>query len=58
MQKGKIIENIKFLIEQYKKELGLLLLHPEDYPWELKEEYENIIIELRFILKLEGIDYE
>ena len=58
MQKGKIIENIKFLIEQYKKELDFLLSHPEDYSWELEEEYENIIIELKYILELEGVDYE
>ncbi len=58
MQKGKIIENIKFLIKQYKKEIEYSKTHKEDYPDVLLEEYDNVIIELKFILELEGIDYD
>lgn len=58
MQKGKIIENIKFLIKQYEKEIEYSKTHKEDYPDVLLEEYDNIIIELKFILELEGIDYD
>lgn len=58
MQKGKIIENIKFLIESYHKELMYALNHLNEYPEEVIECYENYIIELKFILTLEGIDYE
>lgn len=55
MQKGKIIENIKFLIKQYEKDIENK--NNEYLPEEI-EDFENIIIELKFILELEGIDYE
>ena len=54
MQRGKIIENIKFLIKQYEKDLE----HEDEYLPEEIEDFENIIIELKFILELEGIKYE
>ena len=54
MKKGQMINNIKFLIEQYKKDLE----HKDEYLPEEIEDFENIIIELKFILELEGINYE
>ena len=58
MQKGKIIENIKFLIKQYEKEIEYSKTHEDEYPDVLLEEYDNVIIELKYILELEGIKYE
>lgn len=55
MQKGKIIENIKFLIKQYEKDIENK--NNEYLPEEI-EDFENIIIELKFILELEGVKYE
>ena len=54
MQKGKIIENIKFLIKQNEKDLE----HKDEYLQEEIWDFENIIIELKFILELEGVKYE
>lgn len=55
MQKGKIIENIKFLIDNYKRSIETN--NGEFTPEEI-EDFENFIIELKFILKLEGVKYE
>lgn len=58
MHKGDMVGNLKFLIRQYEKEIAYSKDHPEEYSIELLEEYENVIIELKYVLKLEGIDYD
>ena len=58
MKKGQMIENIKFLIKQYEKELENANKFPADISIGEVETYTNIIIELKFILELEGIKYE
>lgn len=55
MKKGQMINNIKFLIDQYKKDIEN---KDNEYLPEEIEDFENIIIELKFILELEGIEYE
>lgn len=58
MHKGDMVGNLKFLIRQYEREIEYSKDHPEEYSIELLEEYENVIIELKYVLKLEGIDYD
>lgn len=48
---GSFEENIKFLISMYKRELELAEEGKEELDWELKNAYENIIIELETILE-------
>ena len=55
MKKGQMINNIKFLIERYKKDIEN---KDNNYLPEEIEDFENIIIELKFILELEDIKYE
>lgn len=53
MEKGATYEeNIKFLISMYKKEIKMDDEDIQELPLELREAYENIIIELEAILKL------
>ena len=58
MKKGQMIENIKFLIKQYEKELENANKNPKNISIGEVETYTNIITELKFILELEGIKYE
>ena len=53
-----MIENIKFLIKQYEDQLKYANEHAEYFTFGEIENYMNIIEELKFILELEGINYE
>ena len=58
MKKGQMIENIKFLIKQYEKELENENKYPIHFSIGELEMINNIIFDLKFILELEGIKYE